>query len=294
MDKDVWKVVCNAVRSADRSLPRTGRRKGFSDQLIVKMFLWSVTHDRPRNFATNRANYRGVFRPQRLPSYSQFCRRLHMPRIIAMIARVNARLAWFDGEVTLGFLDGKALPISESSADRDARSGRGHGKFSRGYKLHAFALENGRIPAFSVRPLNEAEPRIAREVLVHAIPAGLLVLADGNFDSKFLYQEIAARGSRFFAPPKQAPQQRRSWQRTNSARRIAVEFWEQHPRKARALYAQRGEIERIFSRLSCYGGGLAPLPSWVRRLDRVTLWVTAKIALYHARLILREQRAKAA
>ena len=33
-----------------------------------------------------------------------------------------------------------------------------------------------------------------------------------------------------------------------------------------------------------FGGGLRTLPPWVRGLDRVTRWVTAKIAIYHARL----------
>jgi hypothetical protein len=31
------------------------------------------------------------------------------------------------------------------------------------------------------------------------------------------------------------------------------------------------------------------LPPWVRRLDRVTRWVTAKIAIYHARLQVRKR-----
>ena len=75
---------------------------------------------------------------------------------------------------------------------------------------------------------------------------------------------------------------------------MAVEFWEEQPEAAKRLYDQRVEIERIFSRLTCFGGGLSPLPSWVRRLDRVTLWVTAKIAIYHARLIIRERRTHAA
>ena len=95
-------------------------------------------------------------------------------------------------------------------------------------------------------------------------------------------------------PPKKQPQRRVSWARTNEARREAVEIWQRRPTFARKVYALRGEIERIFSRLTCFGGGLSPLPAWVRRLDRVTLWVTAKIALYHARLICREKHATVA
>src|SRR5262249_25054135 len=44
-----------------------------------------------------------------------------------------------------------------------------------------------------------------------------------------------------------------------------------------ALYRVRDEIERNFGGLTNFGGGLAPLPSWVRRLHRVRLWVEAKL-----------------
>lgn len=287
-------LVRNAVRSADRSVPRVGRRPRFSDQLIVKLYFWTVAHDRPRCFAADVQNFTALFRPRDLPSYSQLCRRLHAQRVLSMIEHVHRRLARSPQPVTLAFVDGKALPVSETSADPDARTGRGQGKFSRGYKLHALAMDDGRIPVFSLRPLNEAEPRVCRERLFPHLPPNLLVLGDGNFDSKFLYQMARDRGSWFFAPPKKMPQSRQSWRRTNAARREAVEFWQQHPRRARRMYRHRTEIERIFSRLSCFGGGLAPLPAWVRRIDRVTLWVTAKIAFYHARLLLRERLANAA
>ena len=294
MDKVEWQVIRNAVRSADRSVPRVGRRPRFSDRLIVQMYYWSVAHDRPRCFAADRQNYSSVFRPRELPSYSQFCRRLHAPRVLAMIEHVLRRLSVAPGPVNLAFIDGKALPVSESSKDPDARTGRGHGKFSRGYKLHALVTACGRIQCFAVRPMNEAEPRVSREQIFPLLMPGVVVIGDGNYDSKFLYEIARERGSWFFAPPKQAPQQRRSWSRTTESRREAVELWEQQPELARRVYRERTEIERVFSRLSCYGGGLGPLPAWVRRLDRVTLWVTAKITLYHARLIVRERRQAAA
>ena len=40
--------------------------------------------------------------------------------------------------------------------------------------------------------------------------------------------------------------------------------------------------------LGCYGGALAPLPSFVRRLDRVRRWVGTKIILYHVRCLQRK------
>jgi len=43
-----------------------------------------------------------------------------------------------------------------------------------------------------------------------------------------------------------------------------------------ALYVVHGEMERQFARLTKHGGGLMPLGNWLRRPDRVQLWVQAK------------------
>lgn len=293
MDKTLWGAVRDAVRSADRSIPRVGRRPRFTDRLVVKMYFWSVAHDRPRRFAARRDSYHGPMRPRELPSYSQFCRRLKSPRVVAMIAHTNERLraqAVEDKDTGgLAFIDGKALAVSESSADPDARTGRGNGRFSRGYKLHAIGDESGRVLDFEVRPLNEAEPRVSRETLAPRLASGLLLIGDGNYDSKRLYAAVGASGSRFLAPVRKAPRGRRASSRTTPERLEAVRAWEEEPEATRALYRRRTQIERIFSALSCVGGGLGPLPAWVRRLDRVRLWVTAKIALYHARLVVKKR-----
>lgn len=297
MDKDTWTLLRNAVRSADRSVPRYGRKTKYSDQLIVKMYLWTVAHDRPRCFATDRDSYSTHFRPRSLPSNSQFCRRLHSRRVGEMIAHVSDRMAQpprSSEPTTMAYIDGKPLPVSESSKDPDARSGRGDGKFSRGYKLHALATADGRIPLFCVRSMNEAETRVARERLLPHAPPRAIVLADGNYDSKYLYRIVHKRGSQFFTPLKMVKKRRRPWSAKDEPRRLAYEMWTKRPDDAKELYQQRTEIERIFSRATCYGGGLGPLPSWVRRIDRVTMWVAVKLAIYHARLILREARRAAA
>jgi len=44
MDKDIWRIIRGAIRAADKSVPQIGRRPIFSDQLIVKMYFWSVAH----------------------------------------------------------------------------------------------------------------------------------------------------------------------------------------------------------------------------------------------------------
>jgi len=255
--------------------------------MIVKMYFWCVAHDRPLCWACDRDNYNRIMRPGNLPSVSQFCKRLKTARVDAMITRVHERLAAAADPAPMAFIDGKALPISESSKDPDARTGRGNGRFSLGYKLHALGDSTGRIRVFCVRPMNEGEPPIAREHLVAYIPAGATVLADGNYDGKELYSAVGRRDATLLTPQKKNRRTEAAFRNTCPERRAAMELWRDHPRRAKRLYAKRAQIERIFSALSCFGGGLGPLPAWVRRLERVTRWVTAKIAIYNARVALR-------
>ncbi len=51
----------------------------------------------------------------------------------------------------------------------------------------------------------------------------------------------------------------------------------------RTLYNQRNSIERRFGAWVSLGGGLGPLPAWVRRFHGVRSWVQAKILLIGAR-----------
>jgi hypothetical protein len=60
MEQRAWKMVCRAIRSADRRVPRLGRRKRFSDALIVRMYFWAVDHDRPMYWACDRMHPTGL------------------------------------------------------------------------------------------------------------------------------------------------------------------------------------------------------------------------------------------
>lgn len=222
-----------------------------------------------------------------LPSYSQFCRRLKAPRAVAMIDHVARRLGRSEQDITISYIDGKVLAISRQSADPDATVGRSSRDWCKGYRLHALAAEDRKIKAFRVRPVNESETLIARELILEATP-GTIVLADAAYDSRYLYDLAEEGGVRFFAPIKRNAAKTRS--RTTPARRRAIKEWQKHPIRSKRLYARRTEIERIFSQCSGCGGGLNPLPGWVRRLDRVTLWVTAKVAIHNARVTLKQLR----
>lgn len=290
MNRQVWRALISAIRSADRRVPRTGRSPRFADQQIVKMYLWSVWHDRPLCWACDREHYNGWYRPRQLPSVSQFCRRMKTTRIQTMLEAVNDHLTRTSAPATLSFFDGKPLPISDYSGDPDARDGHGAGKFQRGYKLHAWATAEGQIPRFAVRSLNDGEAKVARELADRILPSSL-VLADANFDSRHLYTTVAARGSQLLTPLKGRSRQARNLKRMGVGRRIAVKWWSRFPGACAALLCLRDQIERIFATLTGFGGGLTTLPPWVRRLDRVTRWVTAKIAIYHARLRCRTEAA---
>lgn len=288
MDVCTWKVIRLAIRSADRSIPRAGRRPLYGDQLIVRMFFWAAAHDRPLCWACRRRSYNRVMRPRSLPSVSQFCKRLKTDRIERLIRRVHELFAGLDEPISLAFIDGKALPVSESSKDPEAKTGHGNGRFSRGYKVHTLGDSRGRIRHFRLTPLNEGEPTVAREHLVARVPEGCVVLADGNYDGRKLYTAVGERGAFLFTPQKKNRRTEAAFRNTCPERRAAMEVWRDEPELARRAYALRGGIERIFSALTCFGGGLGPLPAWVRRLERVTRWVTAKITIYNARIMLRE------
>jgi hypothetical protein len=49
-------------------------------------------------------------------------------------------------------------------------------------------------------------------------------------------------------------------------------------------------IEQSFGNLTSFGGGLGPLPAWVRRPHRVVVWVAAKLLINLDRQIQLRQR----
>jgi len=282
MDTEVWRMLTAAVRSADRRVARQGRRRTYSDALIVRMYLWTVWHDRPLCWACQRVHYNTMFRPRQLPSVSQFSRRVKTPRVTQMLQAVNAYLTRTDVPVGLSFLDGKPLPISFCSRDPDARVGWATKGFANGYKLHAWATADGRIPCHQVRPINVGEAKVARGFAKNI--SGGLVLADANYDTKHLYQALGARGVQLLTPLKRIAFTPGPLRRMGPHRRLAIGLHRWSPEMYRAILDRRDQIERIFAALTCFGGGLTPLPAWVRRFDRVARWVSAKIAIYHARL----------
>jgi hypothetical protein len=151
--------------------------------------------------------------------------------------------------------------------------------------MHALAAKQGQIVAWRLTPLNRNDKPVAWELIEEARPQGV-VLADGAYDSGALYDHVSKHRAQLLTP---LPANVGGGHRPQSvARMAAARMWIDG---AENLYRERLGIERIFSQQSSFGGGLAPLPAWVRRWPRVWRWIAAKLILYHARLALRRKAA---
>ena len=312
MEREEWSMVLNAVKRAAKRVSKAWRPKRlqFADWLIVAMYLWAVAHDRPQSWACKRQHYSSIFRPRRLPSVSQFNRRMNEPRTRAVLQRVHDELAGSPSialaTTAITYLDGKPLTVGVASKDPDARRGHVMGGFARGYKLHAWMSEDRRIPLWCVTPLNTHEAPVAEmlvDQMTSVMPDHSLVLADQNYDSRGLHKRLDARNGRLLVRPKEGGKRKAratssssvgerhpvTLRQMGSARRELLKVVASSPSLFRMVHHQRAYAEGILGNLCGYGGGLTGLPPWTRRMHRVRRWVGGKIIMYHARLRARQR-----
>ncbi len=301
MDRELWGIVREAIRHAARVVAHAGRRPRYSHQLIVAMFLWSVFHDRCLSWACERDHYGALFRPRKLPSISQFTRRIKSDTAQSMLQHVHQRLIRC-GVVSLsGYFDAKPLTVSPVSKDPQAARGKISGGFAKGYKLYAYVNEHRRVAVWSVMPMNWAEQTIALEMCDHlppsAAPDQMLLMGDSNYDSGPLHRKLDALLQTPLLAPLRAQsllrQERhrpRVWRQIVPQRRKVIRLWQERASLARYVLKARNNIEGVFS-VMCVALGLDRLPAFVRRLERVRRWVGAKIILYHARLLAQQRLA---
>ena len=284
MEKLQWKTIVHTINRICRSAGRAPKCR-YTDALILKFYFWAVKHDRPMSWAVDPLHWTRLFRPRSRPSVSQLHRRLASPRLAMILQRVQQQLAGARSGGHL-FIDGRALPVSPVSQDRDARSGHIPGGMGRGYKLHAIVDDRSQIIDFSVLPLNRHEMPVAREMIAKLPPLtpGSFVFADGNYDAHKLHKDIDARGGWLITRLRGRGRHPVTRRQMGPARRRLIDYWDRHPMAMELLYRKRDRIERVFGHLACIPGLLGPLPSFVRGLKRVSRWVSAKICLYHARL----------
>jgi hypothetical protein len=280
MESELWPRVYQIVMDAGKG--REVREVTYPDTRIVLVYLWSVMHDRPVSWACRRANWPPASRRGRLPVPSTMSRRLRTASIRRLLEEVERRLRNRFGHGWCKWIDAKPLPVGHSSHDPDARVGRGDGGMAKGYKVYAICDAQGVLDAWAVLPMNVNEKKVAGHLLRHAPGEGYLV-GDAQYDSSRLYDLAAAWGFRWVAPPgrKGKPGHRyQSPHRLSAIDLLARPF-------GQALMHQRYDIDRFFAHLTNFGGGLSPLPNWVRTFRRVRLWVRAKIMLNMIRLVRR-------
>jgi hypothetical protein len=277
MERNLWTQSYEALMALTHPAP--ARKVSHSDRWVVLTHLWAAVHDRPTAWATRAEHWPDDLRPLRLPSQPTMSRRLRTAAVSALLTallrhyRGDPRAAW------VKYLDGKPLPVGDCSKDPDARWGRGPGRFYKGYKLHA-VWGTAAVPlAWEVRPANAGEPTTAR-LLVNRLGGGYLV-GDASYDSNPLAGQAGRRGHQLVAPPKKAAGAGQGHHPQSPYRLRGLALLGQP--FGRALYRTRAAVERCFGHLSSFGGGLGPLPSWVRRRHRVKRWVQAKLLLNAAR-----------
>ena len=273
----------------------------YPDAIVVLVYFLTVVRGRSPCWASAKANWPLWMRRLDCPGYSQLSRRLKSASVRQLIERINQHLRQRLPRSTQKLCDGKPLLVGGFSKDSDSAWGvlPGDG-WGRGYKVHVLCDEScGAVDAFAVTALDRGEPTVMRRLVLgtrNLDLQGNTLRGDSNYDSNRLYRAVAQRGGRLIAPRKKPftgighhPQH------PDRLRAISELEGVPNPREALRQHARhRVRVEQGLALLTNLPFGLAPLPNFVRRQQRVQRWVLAKITLYHLYLSLRHQQKLAA
>jgi len=276
MERERWEKVYRVMACLDKH----DFRGVFQAAAVLAVYFGAVIHDRPVNWACKRENWDHV--PFRLPSQPTMSRRLRQPDVTALLQSVerHPEVAGQPADTCVKIIDGKSLVVGGCSKDPEAKYGRAASGFAKGYKLFAI-WGRGSLPlTWRVDSLNISEESTAAKILPELRGSGGYVLGDSIYDVNRLY-DIAADNGHQLVAPKKRPGTGLGHRRHSPARLRCLEILDSP--FGRELYAGRTSIERNFGNIVNFGGGLAPLPSWVRRLTRVKLWVHAKLIIHALR-----------
>jgi len=287
MERQLFRQIVRLVDSLAKGVRGARASCRYRDADVVRVYFWAVLHDRPLVWACQRLNWPLELRRGPLISVSRLSRRLRTPSVIALLAALEERLVRAPSDRGLVWiLDGKPLPISGISTDRQAGYGRAARSMAKGYKLHLIAGKQGQIAAWRIAPMNKDE-RVMGGRLLRAAQIQGYVVADANYDSNKLYEVCAGRELQLVVPRRYGPGKGTGHRRQQPGRLRSRELLEQsRSGLGKALLRQRSDIERLFGNLTNWGGGLTHLPPWVRTHRRVHRWVQAKLIL----MALKQQR----
>ena len=295
MEGELWEALYRLILEEAAKRPRLKRVK-YSDAWVLGVFFWAVVHDRPVCWACDGRNWPAARRACRdLPGGATMSERLRTLSALQLLAAVLDRMASLSPprRSLVRAVDGKPLPVGGYSKDRDARWGKSAADgWEKGYKMFD-VWGAGVVPdAWALGPMDEPEPTAARQRLLPALAAagcGGYLLGDALFDSNPLHEACAPLGIQLVAP-RRRPGAGLGHRAHSASRLRSIDLLESPPpgdppaaagRRpfARELYAMRSDIERRLGNLCAFGGGLAPLPAWVRTPHRVARWVAAKLAI---------------
>src|SRR5688500_13061883 len=122
---------------ADLHKGRKPTRYDFSDGDIVKVYYWSVIHDRSTSWACHPRHWPLYHRPTKLPSPATMSRRLRQSSVRHLLQALERRVVAPQTTGLFWMIDGKPLPIGGCSKDRQAGYGRAANCMAKGYKIHA-------------------------------------------------------------------------------------------------------------------------------------------------------------
>lgn len=292
MEYQLWKAIVAVLTELGKA--RFDPHENFSDHEIVKVFYWSVIHDRPVSWACQRRNWPAPLRRRRLPSNSTMSRRLRSASVLELLNQLD-RCVLAPTETHLYWMmDGKPLPTSNCSKDRQAGYGRAVGGKAKGYKLHVLVNPQGEIAGWRIAPMNFDE-RVMAERLLQAAPEEVqgYVVADTNYDSNPLHAQCEQRPAgrlQLVTPRRYGPNRGHGHRRQTQGRMRSKELLENPmPAFGKKLMHDRGQIERLFGQTVSWGGGLTCLPPWARTYRRVRRWVQSKLVLTAVKRQLRER-----
>jgi hypothetical protein len=280
MERELWPLLYRRLRDAVNGFSQ--KYVHYQPWVLVAVFLWAALHDRPLCWACDDRNWSTTrLRPPRLPSPATLSRRLDGVGVGLFWRRLEGRLRGEGHPALVAFLDGKPLAISGISKDPDAGYGRAAACMAKGYKLHTVWSDRPLPETWEVTPMNTCEKAVARRLIPQLCDGGYL-LADGNYDASDLYDLAWEQGYRLIAAHRKAknPGGGHQYQSPQRLRGIAT----LHSPFGRKLYRLRGAIERSFGNAVSFGGGMGPLPAWIRGLDRTRTWVWAKLLINAARI----------
>jgi hypothetical protein len=279
MERELWPPLYRALTQAADDFRQ--KYVHYQPWAVAAVLLWAALHDRPISWACEASHWSTTrLRPGRLPSQPTMSRRMKRVVFDCFLTLLTQRLRGAGLPALVLTLDGKPLLVGGCAKDPDAKFGRAAGHIGRGYKLHAIWAGRPLPEAWAVTPLNEHEATVAERLFVQ-LDGGGYVLADGNYDATALFDRAGACGYQLVAAQRdQNPGTGHHYQSPYRLRCIEL----LRGAFGHELFALRPRIERSFGNATAFGGGLSPLPAWVRRRHRVEHWVWAKLAINAVRI----------